>query len=201
MSETIVKGKPAVAAHFGVSERQVRRWVKDPSFPSLSGRRYDLIQIQAWRDRKDGQAPARAALSGDPRQPELSAERGKDYEDSRLKRTRRELLELDLRQRRGDLIPRKEVGQLFVARIMAVKQGLLVLARALPLQLATCRHEREMEPIITRAVRNLLETFSRPLPESLGGPGPGPEMADVADSAFIDDLKETPGPGNQRDKW
>jgi hypothetical protein len=108
----------------------------------------------------------------------LSAQSGKDYEDARMKKARADLLEMDLRQRRGELVPLKEVEQMFVARIMAVKQGLLALSRALPPQLVICQTEREMEPVIHKAVYGLLEAFARPLPESLtsGGPvsaGPG----------------------------
>jgi hypothetical protein len=166
--------------------------------PRLSKRRFDRQQIQAWLDRKDGQAAKPAAtLLGDPRQPELTLESGKDFWDGQNKKFQAQRRELDLRQRRGELVERSEVEQLFVARIMAVKQGLLILSRALPPQLATCSHEREMEPIIYRAVHNLLEAFARPLPESLvagGGAGDaGPEMAQVADVDFIGDLKETPG--------
>ena len=72
---------------------------------------------------------------------------------------------MDLRQRRGELVERQEVEQLFISRIMAVKQGLLNLPRGLPPQLIHCKEEREMEGIIARVVRELLESFSRPLPE------------------------------------
>ena len=171
--DTIVKGTVAVAIHFGVARRTVQRWAKDPTFPKLPGRRFELVQIKNWLDRKDGRAlaPPVGATGPGPRQPELTAESGKDFWDGQGKKYQAQLRELELRQRRGELVERKEVAQLFVARIMAVKQGLLILARALPPQLATCRHEREMEPIIARAVRDLLEAFARPLPESLGGGG------------------------------
>ena len=180
MSDTIVKGKVAVADHFGVSERQVRRWGKDPDFPKLSGRRFDLLQIQAWRDRKDGQAAPRPAAPADPRQPLLSAQSGKDFEDARMKRARANLLELDLKQRRGELVPLQEVEKMHEARIMAVKQGLLSLSRALPPQLVVCQTEREMEPVIAKAVRNLLESFARPLPENLTAGAPMSASPEVA---------------------
>jgi hypothetical protein len=172
--DTIVKGLKAVALHFGKSVRQVQRWAKEPNFPKLSGRRFDLLQIQAWLDRKDGQVATKpAGLLGDPRQPELTLESGKDFWDGQNKKFQAQRRELDLRQRRGELVERIEVEKLFVARIMAVKQGLLILSRSMPPQLATCANEREMEPIIYRAVHNLLEAFSRPLPETLGAGGAG----------------------------
>ena len=177
---TIVVGKRSVAAHFGKSERQVRRWCKDPSFPRLSGRRYDLLQVQTWLDRRDGQAPARPAGSGNPEQPFLTVQSGKDYEDARLKKARAELLEMDLKVRRGELVPTQEVEQMFVARILAVKQGLLSLSRTLPPQLAALREEREIEAVIRRVVHHLLEDFSRPLPKSLTAGAPVSADSEVA---------------------
>jgi phage terminase Nu1 subunit (DNA packaging protein) len=181
MSESIVKGIPQVAAHFAKSERQVRRWRRQ-GMPCLSGGRFDLLQVQAWLDSRQGM-PGPTPGGGhqaDPRQPELREQRGKDFQDERLKKAKADLAEMEVRQRRGELVERGEVEQLFVARIMAVKQALLTLSRGLPPQLIHCREEREMEVIIARTARELLETFSRPLPENLGaGEGEGgPKVAD-----------------------
>ena len=109
------------------------------------------------------------------------AEGDKDYWDMRGKKAQAQKRELDLRQRRGELVELKEVEQLFIARIMAVKQGLLNLSRGLPPQLRHCKDEREMEAIVARAVRDLLESFSRPLPENIAGGGP--EVAESGGSA------------------
>jgi phage terminase Nu1 subunit (DNA packaging protein) len=197
--DSIIVGQKAVAEVFEVTERTVRNWIK-AGMPRLSKRRFDRQQIQAWLDRRDGQVVARpAGLLGDPRQPELTLESGKDFWDGQNKKFQAQRRELELRHRRGELVELAAVEQLFVARIMAVKQGLLILARALPPQLATCSHEREMEPIIHRAVRNLLEDFARPLPENIGaGAGnAGPESAQVAEVTSFGDLKEMPGPGHK----
>lgn len=173
--DPIIVGQKAVAEIFEVTERTVRNWIK-AGMPRLSRRRFDRGQIQAWLDRKDGQVATRPAPAGDPLQPFLIEQSGKDFEDARMKRARADLLELDLKQRRGELVPRTAVQQMFVARIMAVKQGLLSLPRALPPQLMVCQTEREMEPVITKAVRDLLEGFARDLPESIGVQA-GPDMA------------------------
>ena len=171
--DSIVKGLKVVAAYFGKSLRQVQRWAREPNFPRLSGRRFDLHQVQAWLDAKQGIPPATRSPShqADPRQPVLPEEQGKDFWDKQGKKFQAQMRELELRQRRGELVERKEVEQLFVARIIACKAGLLSLSRALPPQLAICQSEREMEPIIARAVRDLLLVFSRPLPENIGGDG------------------------------
>ncbi len=169
--DSIVRGLKAVAAHFGKSLRQAQRWARAPGFPRLSGRRFDLLQIQAWLDERQGIPPAVSSSShqADPRQPVLPEEQGKDFWDKQGKKFQAQMRELELRQRRGELVERREVEAMFVDRIMAVKQGLLSLPRALPPQLEHCRDAREMEELIARSVHNLLELFSRPLPEKIGG--------------------------------
>lgn len=161
MGDTVVRGKAAVAEHFGVSVRQVRNWER-AGMPGRVGRSYDLVKIQLWRDHKQGRGG-----EGDPRQGFLAVGRGKDFQEERLKRAQADLKEMEVRRERGELVPLREVEQMFVARIMAVKQGLLSLSRALPPQLVVCQTEREMEPVITKAVYALLNAFARPLPESL----------------------------------
>jgi len=99
----------------------------------------------------------------------LVAEGDKDYWDMRGKKAQAQERELNLRRKQRELVARAEVEQLFIARIMAVKQGLLNFSRGLPPQLIHCKEEREMEVVIARAVRDLLESFSRPLPETIGG--------------------------------
>jgi len=170
--DTIVKGLKAVAAHFGKSLRQVQRWALAPDFPRLSGRRFDLFQIKEWLDLKDGKPPARARYEGDLGQPFLPAEpRGKEAQEARLKKISADIKELELKKMQGEVVERRQVEQMFVSRILAVKQGLLALSRSLPPQLINCESECEIEIIISRVVRGLLEEFSRPLPSHLAGSG------------------------------
>ena len=179
-ADSIVRGLRAVADHFGRSLRTVQRWAKE-GMPRLSGKRFDLIQVQAWLDLKDGKAPVGREASGDSRQPGLPAvDSGKDHWDKKAKEWQAKTRELEYRKLLGELVEIREVEQLFVDRIMAVKQGLLGLSRGLPPQLAHCRDEREMEVIINGAVRHLLEMFSRSLSESLGAKGSQP-VAQVAE--------------------
>ena len=166
---TIVNSLEKVARHFGKSLRQVQRWAKE-GMPGLSGGRYNLMQIEAWRKlKKGGRGPAAPVDPSRHGQPALIVEGDKDYWDMRAKKAQAEQREMDLRLRQGELVERKEVEQLFIARIMAVKQGLLSLSRGLPPQLIHCKEEREMEGIIARSARDLLSSFSRGLPENVGG--------------------------------
>lgn len=158
-----VKGKQAVAEHFGVSVRTIGNWERS-GMPGRVGREYDVVAIQVWRDRRQGRSPAM-----DERQGVLTSQRGKDFQDERLKKAKADLVEMEVRQRRKELVEWGQVEKMFVDRIMAVKQGLLSLARALPPQLIRCREEREMEVMISQSVHDLLEVYSRELPGAAAG--------------------------------
>lgn len=169
--DSIVTGIEAVAKHFGRSPRQVRRWLRDGA-PRLSQNRFDLLQIQAWLDQRQGVRQPAGPGYIDPRQRSLgdaAPVSTKDQDEARYAKARADLKEMEAKKRLGELVELKEIEQLFVARILACKQGLLTLQRSLPPKLIHCRDEREMEIIIAGAVRELLLAFSRPLPESLGG--------------------------------
>lgn len=188
--DTIVRGTVQVAIHFDVSRRTVQRWAKDPTFPRLSGRRFDLVQIQMWLDQRDGRPTTPPARGPGPRQPELTEERGKNFQDERLKRAKADLAEMEVRRRRGELVEWSQVEEFNERKIMEVKQRLLILPQSLPPRLVNLR-EREMVPIITRAIQDVLAGFAQPVPASLMAGGS--KMAQVADQAFIGDLKEAPG--------
>jgi phage terminase Nu1 subunit (DNA packaging protein) len=163
------------ALHYGKSTRTLRRW-SHAGMPVLPGNRYDLDQIDLWLERKKGAIPADGGES-------LAAEReeqpgasgpapaqpgqGKDHWDAKNKEWQAKQRELDYRKEQGELVERSKVEEVFVGRIMAVKQGLLAIPRALPPELVG-KSEREMEEILRRAVTNLLEEYSRPLPASIG---------------------------------
>lgn len=166
---SIVNSMAKVAQHFGKSLRQVQRWASK-GMPVLSGGRYDLLQVEAWRRlKKGGRGPAAASDPRSQGQPNLVAEGDKDYWDMRAKKAQAEQREMDLRQRRGELVERSELKQLSIARIIAVKQGLKSLARSLPALLPIPPEaRREAEAIITERVRELLAEFARPLPEKFG---------------------------------
>jgi phage terminase Nu1 subunit (DNA packaging protein) len=168
VSETIIKGKPAVAMHFGVSERTVRRWAKDSSFPRLSGGRFDLIQIQSWLDAKDGRAPTALARAGDARQPELPIQRGKDYEEQRFKRLKADLAEIELRKARGELIEVAGLEALLAPRAQAYRQGLISFEQLLVPRLVTAlglppESIRILTVVVREVAREVLENVLRDL--------------------------------------
>ncbi len=170
----IVKGKKALALHFGKSERQMRRWVKDPTFPKLSGGRFDLLQVQAWLDLRDGK-PRAATRAADPRQPELPTgkeqhppARGKEAEETRLKKVSADIKELELRKLQGELIALVEVEALLAPRAMAYRQGIVGLRRTAPPMIAArlglpAEAMRIIEDILGRVGAEILANVLRAL--------------------------------------
>ena len=132
--DSIVRGLQAVADHFEVSLRSVQRWATDPTFPKLSGRRFDLLQVQAWLDARDGKAPAaRGGHLSDAQQPFLpEASKGKDLEEARLKKLNADIKELELKKMQGELIYRAEVEAMLAPRAMAYRQGIVAIQTVAP---------------------------------------------------------------------
>jgi phage terminase Nu1 subunit (DNA packaging protein) len=167
--DTIVKGLQAVAMHFDKSVRQVQRWVKEPGFPRLSGRRFDLLQIQAWMDAKDGCPPLpKTQHQVDPRQPELPIQQGKDYEEQRFKRIKADREELALRKDRGELIEVAGLEALLAPRAMAYRQGLISFEQILAPRLAAAlglppEAMRVMNAVIHEVAHEVLSNVLRAL--------------------------------------
>jgi len=158
MSEMIVRGKAAAAAHFNITVRQLANWEK-AGMPGRSGRDYDLVKIQLWRDHKQGRGGG-----SDGRQEFLSPQRGKDFEDARLKKGRADLVEMAVRRQRGELLPRADIEKGEISNILTMKAGLMMLPRSLPPLLINCVAEREMEGVIRKAVYDLLWLYAKGAP-------------------------------------
>jgi len=157
-----------VAGHFKKSLRTVQRWAYKNGMPSLSGGRYDLIQIRAWRDKQQGvRGPGRPGEQ-EQRQWNLPEESGKDFWDKEGKKYQALVRQLEYRARLGELVERGEVEALFAARAMAFKVSMLGFARLLPPLLIYCANEREIEAVISRVAAEHLENICRPLPEKFG---------------------------------
>lgn len=166
-------GVEAVAKHFGVTVRTVYRWQRE-GMPRLSQNRYDPLQIREWRERQRGILRPAGPGYVDPKQMTFGdvgsgSGAGKDYQEERLKKAKADLAEMEVLQRRAELIPRGEVSKEIVQRHTGLRQGLLALQRALPPVLIHCQSEREMEVLLGEAFRELLAAWSRPLPDRLGG--------------------------------
>jgi hypothetical protein len=134
---------------FGITSRRYRQLAKDdPSIPEpvkgmVNYPRSALALINHYRQ----QCEARGDLS-------LTEER-------KLKvKTDRQLKEIELMIKRGELIPRDQVLNEFLSRISAVKTGLLGQHKILP-PLLIGLEPRDMADVIKKANFHLLDRFSR----------------------------------------
>jgi hypothetical protein len=164
-SDSIVDSLEKVAGHFKKSLRTVQRWAYRKGMPSLSGGRYDLIQIRGWLDEQQGvRGPGRPGLQ-EQKQWNLPEESGKDFWDKEGKKYQALVRQLEYRARLGDLVEWAEVDAMWASRARAFRQSMLGFARMLPPLLIHCANEREMEEILDRVAREHLENICRPLPE------------------------------------
>lgn len=161
---SIVDSMDKVARHFGKSLRQVQRWAQK-GMPVLSGGRYDIKQIEAWRRlKKGGRGPA---AGNDPRsqgQPDLVAEGDKDFWDMRSKKAQALQREIDLRKCRGEMVDLAEVEQLFAGRAAVYKQSILGLEPFI-LALLPDEERRAKAGEVRRRLWDAVVNITRPLPE------------------------------------
>lgn len=161
LKDSEVYGQEAIAKHFKVTSRTIQSWQRK-GLPHR-GRVYDKVECEIWRRRQE-EAGAVAESEGS-----AGAEDTKAHWSKRETQARAQLKELELKKRGGELVPLADIEKMFINRIMAVKQGLLSLARSLPPSLVG-KDERGMEATINRSVKHLLTEFSRQA--TIKGPRP-----------------------------
>jgi phage terminase Nu1 subunit (DNA packaging protein) len=138
----IVKTIPEVAKQLGCTSRTVRNWVSE-GMPVGPNKTFDIEAIRMWRQQRDNR-----------RKPSESEEL-----DNKIRRIRLKNLELDHKQKIGQLISLNDVEQGRVARILAVKQELLALPRALAKLLENCE-ARKIETILREKIDQTIKKFS-----------------------------------------
>ena len=117
-------------------------------------------------------------MGGDPRrrplgwemsnQPELAPQRGKDYEEQRLKRLKADLAEVELHKVRGELIEVAGLEALLAPRAQAYRQGLMSFEQLLVPRLVTAlglppESARILTVVIREVAREVLGNVLRDL--------------------------------------
>lgn len=144
-SPAIVDTQEKVAKAFNVAVRTVQRWQRD-GMPLTSDKRYDLADIQAWRIVN--------------RKRKKSKQGSKEHWDTQFREFKARLAEIEYKKELGELIPKKDVEQAFIHRIITIKRGLLALPRYLPPQLKGM-DAREIENILRTHIEELIDNFSK----------------------------------------
>lgn len=151
--DVILHTRAETAAWFGVDERTVAKWLTVPDFPGKAGSPgkrngyFPARAIEAWRDGR--------AAAGE----EDDDLFGKNFEQAGLTRAKRQMAELDLAERVGQLVDAGEVSSR-VTRLVAEAAAVL---RQLPAEL-TAQVAELVEPDVLAQMR---ETAGRRVEQAL----------------------------------
>jgi len=143
LPDTIVKTAEEVAKVMEVTYRTVQRWKRE-GMPVTKEGFYDLEEIKAWH---------LSTLAKGKRA------KGKDFWDEKISKFKAGLLELELLETSGMLLPKEEVERDRNDRIMAVKRTFL----ALPTRMApilAMKEPREIEALLSEAVGEIIDEFA-----------------------------------------
>jgi phage terminase Nu1 subunit (DNA packaging protein) len=140
----VVDTKEKVAKALKVSVRTVYYWEKD-GMPTTPEGNYDLLDIKAWRMTRQ-------------RHKDLS-DSEKDKWDIAYRRNKALLLEIEYQKVLGSLIPKEEVEEGRVARILMVKREFLALPQRLAPVLAM-KEPREICAILEEAICEIIDDFA-----------------------------------------
>ena len=114
-----VENREKVAAAFGVSKRQVERWVKIENFPVMPDGTYNLLHIKQWHENRKKKKPV-----------DISEE-SIEYWELQVKKATAQLKQTELARLKGQLISADEVEQGRVQRVISLKNSFLGLGRSL----------------------------------------------------------------------
>ena len=141
----IIKTQKEAAEYAGVNTRTIRRWVK-ADMPLTKDGHYIKSMLDFYK-KNEGKQPT----EDKNRQQKAEAD---------LKETKAKLAQRELELKTGELIRREDIEKGRIARIQAVKRGLLGLGRKLAKRIATMKNPRKIEALITEEVRYLIEGFA-----------------------------------------
>ena len=80
--------------------------------------------------------------------------------EANYKEIKAKLLEMELKVRTGQLVPVEEIDTGRVARIQALKRGLLGLGRKIAPRAAKIKDARKLAALINKEVREMIERFA-----------------------------------------
>lgn len=127
------------------TERTIRDWIKS-GMPVLPGGGFDLDQIEKWkRDRK---------------KPESEDEQTSEYWQTQYKKYKAKLSEIDLKVKKGELLPRADVMTAFREMQGYVKKHLLLIPRIAPDRM-TGLSIQDQKALLTELVDTILSNMAR----------------------------------------
>ena len=144
LGDAVVKTIEEVAKIMEVNWRTVYRWKRE-GMPITKDGYYDLEEIKRWHDGRTGNTDEEIE--------------GKIYWETKLRKYKASLLELELKRVTGELLPRDEVEKGRIERIIAVKRAFLALPTRLAPVLAM-KEPREIEVELYEAISEIIDEFA-----------------------------------------
>jgi DNA-binding transcriptional MerR regulator len=144
-SDSIIADQKKAAKYAGVSDRTIRRWVKE-KMPLTNKGHYIKHFLDVWKQ-NDGKPPTEEKN----RQQKAEAE----YKELKTK-----LLQIEFDIKTGKLIPLENIQKDRIQKIQMVKRALLGLGRKLAKNLTGLNEPREIQAIIDQEVKGIIEGFA-----------------------------------------
>ena len=143
--EHIIATQVLAAAYAKVNPRTVRRWVR-AGMPRTEDGKYIRPMLDIYKENEGSKA-------SEHKEQKIKAEVG-------YKQTKAELLQMELAEKKGELISADEEQKRDVRKIIAVKRALIGQGRKLAPTLAPITDDRKIKKIIDRENREIIAAFA-----------------------------------------
>lgn len=144
-SEHVIKTQKEAAKCAGVNPRTVRRWV-EAGMPKTEDGKYIRPMLDIYKANEGSKA-------SEHKEQKIKAEVD-------VKQTKAELLQMELAEKKGELISADEEDKRDVRKIIAVKRALIGQGRKLAPVLAPITDERKIKKIIDKENRGIIAAFA-----------------------------------------
>lgn len=143
----IVDTQEKLAKVLGVSARTVQYWEKD-GLPRTKQGFYDLKMVQEWRFSNDKRNKKKGSKKKDI-----------DYE-SEYRKYKAQLAKMDLEERKGQLVPVRDVEHEVIQEFLRIKQRLLFLPKIIAAQTVGL-NIRKVESVCRSRIEEIINGFAQ----------------------------------------
>ena len=143
----VIDTQEKLAKILGVSTRTVQYWEKD-GLPRTKQGFYDLKVVQEWRFSNDKRAKKKGLQKKE-----------KDYEYE-FRKYKAKLAEMEYKEKKGQLMPVRDVEIDNVRKIIVIKQKFLALPKVIAPQVAGLR-VRKIEEVLRLRIEEIINDFAR----------------------------------------
>jgi len=147
MPSGIVKTQEGLAKKLGVSLRTIGYWAKD-GLPRTKQGFYDLKMVQDWRFSNDKRNKTKGFKKKDV-----------DWE-SEYRKYKAKLAEMEWKEKKGQLVPVRDVERDNVRKIVVIKQKFLALPGIIAPQLVGLR-VRKIEEVLRIRIEEIIDDFAQ----------------------------------------